>query len=130
MSTQTYTGTLTVIECANCHIDFGVTDGFEKARRGDHKTFYCPSGHSNFYPQQSEAEKLRARLRSAEATLTHTKDQLQATERQRRAQKGLNTRLKNRIAAGVCPCCNRTFQDLARHIAGQHPDFAHTEAQS
>ncbi len=31
---------------------------------------------------------------------------------------------RERIVSGVCPCCNRTFQNLARHIAGQHPDFA------
>lgn len=45
------------------------------------------------------------------------------TEYQRRAQKGQNTRLKKRIAAGVCPCCNRSFANLREHMAGQHPDF-------
>lgn len=123
MSTQTYTGTLTVIQCAYCHMDFGVTPAFEKKRRDDHKTFYCPTGHSNFYPQNSETERLRASLDSAKAQLTHTRDQLQATEYQRRAQKAQNTKLRKRIAAGVCPCCNRTFQDLARHMDGQHPDY-------
>jgi hypothetical protein len=33
------------------------------------------------------------------------------------------TRIKKRVAAGVCPCCNRSFKDLARHMAGQHPDY-------
>jgi hypothetical protein len=27
------------------------------------------------------------------------------------------------VANGVCPCCNRTFQNLARHMAGKHPDY-------
>ncbi len=126
-TTQTYTGTLNVVECPGCHMDFGVTPQFEAARRGDHATFVCPAGHSMSFGQKSEAEKLRARLRAAEAQLTHTQDQLQATEYQRRAQKGQNTRLKNRIAAGVCPCCNRSFQDLRRHMAGQHPDYTHEE---
>ena len=127
MSTQTYTGTLTIVECPGCHMDFGITPNFESARRADHKTFWCPAGCAQSYPGKSEAEKLRDRLRSAEAQLTHTRDQLQATEYQRRAQKGQNTRLKNRIAAGVCPCCNRSFQDLRRHMAGQHPDYTHEE---
>lgn len=81
--TQTYTATLDIVECPNCHMNFGITPEFEAARRNDHTSFYCP----------------------------------------RRAQKGQNTRLKNRIAAGVCPCCNRSFQNVARHMAGQHPDF-------
>lgn len=29
-----------------------------------------------------------------------------------------------RIAAGVCPCCRRSFTDLARHMSSQHPDYA------
>lgn len=130
MTTQTFTGTITIVECANCHLPFGVTAAFDKARRDDHGTFYCPSKHQNYYPQKSDEEKLRdqlareKRLRdSTEAQLTHTRDQLQATEYQRRAQKGANTKLRKRIAAGVCPCCNRTFQDLARHMNGQHPDY-------
>ncbi|MEO2134641.1 hypothetical protein [Microbacterium sp.] len=123
MTIQTFTGTLTIVDCAACHMAFGVAEHFERVRRDDHKTFYCPAGHENFWPQKSEAEKLRARLASAEASLVHTRDQLQATEYQRRAQKGQNTRLKNRISAGVCPCCSRSFQDLRRHMAGQHPDF-------
>lgn len=123
MTTQTYTATLDIVECPNCHMDFGITPEFEAARRNDHTRFYCPAGHSMSYGQKTEAEKLRDRLRSAQAQLTHTQDQVQATEYQRRAQKGQNTRLKNRIAAGVCPCCNRSFQNVARHMAGQHPEF-------
>ena len=37
--------------------------------------------------------------------------------------RGVATRMKNRIKVGVCPCCNRTFQDLAKHMASQHKDF-------
>lgn len=25
--------------------------------------------------------------------------------------------------AGVCPCCSRSFENLQRHIASQHPTF-------
>jgi hypothetical protein len=106
-------------------MDFGVTPKFEAARRADHARFYCPTGHGLSYNQLSEAERLRKRLALTEGQLTHTRDQLQATEYQRRAQKGQNTRMKNRIAAGVCPCCNRSFKDLHRHMTGQHPEFAH-----
>jgi len=127
MTTQTYTGTLSIVECPDCHMDFGVTPQFERARRADHKSFYCPAGHPMSYGQKTEAERLRERLRVTEAQLTHTEDQLQATEYQRRAQKGQVTRLRNRVAAGVCPCCSRSFADLRRHMAGQHPDFAHGE---
>lgn len=124
MTTQTHTATLVAIECGECGATFAATESFVAARRADHRTFYCLNGHARHYPQKSEAEKLRDRLRITESQLTHTQDQLQATEYQRRAQKGQVTRLRNRIAAGVCPCCNRSFQDVRAHMQGQHPEFA------
>lgn len=33
------------------------------------------------------------------------------------------TRIKNRVKNGVCPCCNRTFENLARHMQAKHSDF-------
>lgn len=39
------------------------------------------------------------------------------------AKKGQLTKLKKRVANGACPCCNRHFSDLYRHIQSQHPDY-------
>jgi len=39
------------------------------------------------------------------------------------AERSARVRLKKRIACGVCPCCKRTFTNLARHISGQHPEY-------
>lgn len=36
---------------------------------------------------------------------------------------GQVTKLKNRVGHGVCPCCNRSFGNLARHIESEHPTF-------
>jgi len=127
MTVQTHTATLVSIKCSKCGVTFAATESFVAVRRADHRTFYCINGHEQYYPQKSEAEKLRERLRVTEGQLRHTRDQLQATEYQRRAQKGQVTRLRNRIAAGVCPCCNRSFQDVRAHMQGQHPDFAMPE---
>lgn len=130
MNTQTFTGTLIVKICGGCGMTYGVEESFDQRRRDDHGTFYCPAGCARHYTGKSEAEKLRDELNSAairerslRTTLTHTRDQLQATEYQRRAQKANNTKLRKRIAAGVCPCCQRTFQDVARHMKGQHPAY-------
>jgi hypothetical protein len=32
------------------------------------------------------------------------------------------TRLKNRAAAGLCTCCNRSFQNLRKHMEIKHPE--------
>lgn len=130
MSTGTHfvSLTLTTLYCANCHVLFGIPSDMETRRREDHEAFYCPSGHANFWTQKSALEKARDQL----ARETHRAEQAQEdarrqrerwlkTERRLSAQRGQVTRIKNRIAKGICPCCNRTFANLARHMAGQHP---------
>lgn len=41
--------------------------------------------------------------------------------------KGHATRITKRAKAGVCPCCNRSFENLRRHMASQHPTFTPLE---
>lgn len=119
---------IVIIECSSCSIDFGIGAQFMKNRRQDHGTFYCPNGHSQWYPQDNEETKQRKRAEQAEARARSWQDQAEAAERSRIAQKAATTRLQKRVAAGVCPCCHRSFQNLRRHITGQHPDF--TEGDS
>lgn len=130
-TTYEYTGTLEIVECANCHQDFGVQPRIVKERRRDHGTFYCPLGHHNYYPQKSDVERLRERVADAEATATRQiarADQAEAEAKlQKRiaaANKGTVTKMRKRIGRGVCPCCNRQFENLARHMASKHPDVA------
>jgi hypothetical protein len=126
MSVQPVTLILSLVTCYKCHIPFGLPEDFETRARRTHETFYCPNGHGQAWTGTSDLEQARQRARSLETRLTHVKDQLEATERSLIGHKAAKTRLKNRIAAGVCPCCNRQFQNLHRHMTGQHPDFGST----
>jgi hypothetical protein len=117
-------------------MDFGMKPEFVQQRRDDHKNFYCPQGHDLCFGGRSKAERLaeqlerEKRLRGwSEASLTAVRDQLGATERSLVGHKAAKTRIKNRIAAGVCPCCNRSFQNVEKHMSGQHPDFAHKKEE-
>lgn len=130
MPIKEYIGTLIVIDCAKCHMTFGIPDRFQKDRRNDHATFYCPAGHDNYYPGKSEAEKLREQLDRTKKSL-EIEHQLRegaqrradAAQRSLSATKGVVTKMKRRISNGVCPCCNRHFKDLERHMHNQHPEF-------
>ena len=111
--------------CTGCGIPYGLPTGFLDQRRKDHQSWTCPNGCVRYFPKGPDQEQLlRERLKSLESTLTHTRDQRDAAQRSANAQKGVATRIKNRVAKGVCPCCNRTFVDLGRHMAGQHPTWA------
>lgn len=135
--TTIYTGTQTTvtlvpITCSyeGCGVTFALDESYRHARQQDHKTWYCPNGHSRYYPAKSDVEKLSDELaasrRIAENERTRRQreqERREHAERQRAAARGQVTKIKRRIGRGVCPCCNRTFADLGRHMAGQHPEF-------
>lgn len=120
-----------IIECAFCSIDFGIGADFMRRRLEDHVVFYCPNGHENYYPQESKAERLE-RERDAARSLAQREsrrraeadDRARTSDYRARAAKGQLTKTRKRVAAGVCPCCQRSFSNLAQHMAGQHPDYA------
>jgi hypothetical protein len=128
MTTQTFTRNLVVVTCSRCGITFGIPENFYENRRADGKNFFCPNDHCLCY-QDSEVKKLRGRLISAENRMVAAEDQRDAAERSLRATRGVVTRFRRRVSNGVCPCCKRTFKDLARHMHTQHPDFATTQEQ-
>jgi hypothetical protein len=123
--------TLNELECAGCHMVFAITAGFMASRRDDHKSFYCPSGCSNHYSGKSEAEKLRDRVAALEQQKQWESERAARNhqayidaERRVRAQRGLVTRIKNRVHNGVCPDCKRSFANLRRHMATKHSQAA------
>ena len=134
MTTFTHTTEFVVEECCNCGVAFAMPEALYKRCKGDSdRWFYCPNGHRQHYTEgdiqkakrlQREAEQKLARERAAhDQKAARLRDQRDRAENRRRAEKAAKTRIKNRVANGVCPCCNRTFKNLARHMASQHPDF-------
>jgi hypothetical protein len=138
MSTATlnFAVTFTVLTCCNaeCGVQWAMTDEYIARRRKDHAWFYCPSGHQQHYSGETPEEK---RIRELEAEkekfqrwhagarqdATIEREARKSVERRLSATKGVLTRTKNRVARGVCPCCNRTVSQLARHMAAKHPEY-------
>lgn len=125
-----FTVELEAITCSACGIVFAFDVTSMQERRRDHQTFYCPHGHSQYFPGESDVERLKKQLKQERhagdqlrAEVTYERDQRQATERSLRATKAAHTRTKKRIANGVCPCCSRTFQNLSEHMQNKHPSF-------
>lgn len=128
------TTTFIVHECARCGVSFGITKRYDDERREARATFYCPNGHTLSFSGKSETEKLREQL-DAEKTRAEfwrnerdrNAQRADAADRRAAAARGQVTKLKNRAAAGVCPCCNRSFVQLERHMSTKHPGFAATQ---
>ena len=133
MATVTLDINLVAITCCNseCGITFAVPEHWQRQKRRDHSWWYCPNGHHQHYPAQSdiekakaEAEQLRSRLAAAKQNAKYHRAERERVERSRSAIKGQLTKVKNRVAKGVCPCCNRHFENLHRHMETKHPEYA------
>lgn len=135
---------LKVRECPTCGIVYGVPADFYDACYRKGERFFCPNGHSLGW-NETEADRERKRRQQAERdaeALKRDRDWYreqrdaarQLAEHERRsaiAYKGHLTRIRRRIANGVCPVpgCKRSgFQRVMAHIASQHPDWLHDHA--
>lgn len=85
-------------------------------------TIYCPSGHAGGW-HETEVDKLRKQLAQEQHRANTLKEELRVrTETLIKAESAAR-RLKKRASAGVCPCCNRTVSQMARHMKSKHPEF-------
>ncbi len=102
------------------------------AKANERISFCCPYGHSAHFPSgptaedklRQERDRLAQRVAEKDDEIKRQRDRVETTQRQLYAAKGRVTRIKNRVGHGVCPCCNRTFGDLQRHMASKHADYA------
>lgn len=121
METMTAVTSYVLIECGHegCGVPFALSEEFAAARRRDRRTWWCPNGHPRWYPGKTDAQKAR----DAQARARHLEDQLQAAENETEEARRQLLRERSRFARGVCPCCNRSFSNVRRHMADQHPDY-------
>lgn len=115
-----YTGQLVTEECPSCHIVYAIPRSLfdlaqERSLASPEETLsvYCPSGHSWHYMGKNEEQRLRAELTKQQRANDDLLDRLTTTEKDRR-------RVVKRATNGVCVECNRTFQNLLRHMKTKH----------
>jgi hypothetical protein len=112
--------------CPSCFIVHGIPVELEKSMLANpvDASCYCPNGHQWHFTGEPEEKKLK-RLLANETALAERRSQALELERKAHsATKGQLTKTKKRIAGGACPSCNRTFANVERHMATQHPDFS------
>ena len=132
MTVMTYTDELQVIECGTCHVSFAIPTGMYRDLVRTQEWLWCPRGCRIHYYGKTEATKLREQLETARESESWWRDRAAAARReaenQRRlavAYKGHLTRMRHRVARGVCPAggCKRAFSDLHDHVATCHPEL-------
>ena len=134
--TCTATIQLTTVSCGCCGGVYAIAESYHERARKERTSWTCPYCEAGWGFEHLR-KKDRSRMQQLEDQRDRMANQLAVekrrhrhTEAQRRAEKGHKTRLQKRAKGGACPCCNRTFTDLQRHMASKHPDFAGGEVAS
>lgn len=115
------------IVCYDCSIEFAV-ESHVKSRwiESEERWFYCPNGHKQHYTEtevQRLTKELEREKRSREsAERTAEWERKRRIKIERKHKKEMRT-IHVRVGNGVCPCCNRTFGNLQRHMNTKHPDY-------
>jgi len=110
-------------ECCACGTPFMIPKRMKTALLNSKQTFYCPNGHGQSYVGKTEAEKLKEKLAAIEAEKEKREQELQDMWLDELSQRQKLEKQIKRVHKGVCPCCNRTFVNLQRHMATKHPEI-------
>lgn len=117
--------------CYKCGVIMAIPVDLDERFQETGENFYCIHGHRQHYVRgHSEKDKLKKQLSAekrgrelAQRQAEAERDRTKYAKRQTAYQKGVITKIKKRINHGVCPCCNRTFKQLAAHMKNKHPDY-------
>lgn len=129
---------LFAIACPNCGGSYAIAKSFrdEAHQIGNFKKcWFCPyCGERRGYGEslrEKEVKELNARLASVQSDRDWQRQQRTAAEqsaehyrKSRDGMKGVLVKERKRVGNGVCPCCNRHFGNLERHMHSQHPEHA------
>lgn len=113
------------ITCCNtdCGISFEVPAWWEDGKRENHSWWYCPNGHRQHFPAESVLEKMQRERDIAKQQVARAEQETADAIRRAAWIEREKKLLQKRTAAGTCPCCQRTFQNMSIHMRRKHPDF-------
>jgi hypothetical protein len=111
------------LTCSDCGIPFEVPSHWKHAKQNDHSTFWCPNGHKQHFPSESSEERFRRERDMARQEVARVEQEAQAARTRAEKAEKAHRLLKRRTSAGTCPCCKRTFNNMATHIEQKHPEY-------
>lgn len=124
-----FTQRLSTLTCCSCGVTFAVPQYFRQKRLEDRGNFWCPNGHSQAFVE-SEVQRLQKQLEAEKRNAEWWRVNSQSKDKMIKGQniqlgkvRAKLKRTETRVGHGVCPCCNRTFVNMQRHMKTKHPDY-------
>lgn len=120
-------------QCGTCAVWHTVPEIIYNSYRAEGGFWHCPNGHQRGFRKgedeikQEEIRRERDRLKQDAARLEGelAMQRNRADEAEKRV-----VQIRRRAAAGVCPCCNRTFLNVQRHMKTKHPNVVPLEQKT
>lgn len=115
---------LAEINCGKCGGVYAISERYRQHKYDRGGTWHCPYCQTSWGYTESEVQRLERALEAKRRREANLEAELKRSTDMLVAQRAATTRMKNRVAKGVCPCCKRSFVDLRKHMACKHKDFA------
>lgn len=123
---------LVPIHCGKCGGTYGINQRFHAECKEFSLSWTCPYCRCGWgFSGKTEAQQLKEQLEAKERELGYARsnaayhrERREAAEHSNRALRGVVTKKRKQLARvqnGVCPCCNRHFANLERHMTTKHP---------
>jgi hypothetical protein len=113
------------LQCGTCGVHHAIPAAMYDTLQKDGGYWHCPNGHQRGFrtgTEKAEQEKIRRERDQLKQDTARLHERIQEEKsRAEKAEKKLAASTK-RAMAGVCPCCNRTFSNVQRHMQTKHPN--------
>lgn len=122
-----------VLRCGNCGVTHTIPDVKYDHCYLEGGFWTCPNGHSRGWENGAnkreidEVRRDRDRLKQDAARL---QDEIAAEKERAAAAEKKYLQARKRSAAGLCPCCNRSFSNMQRHMKTKHPNVIPLEQKT
>lgn len=115
---------LAEINCGQCGGVYAITETFRNSKWQKGGGWHCPYCQVSWgYFKDNENARLKRDLEDEKKRKDAALARANETERNLAQALRREKLIKHRVAAGTCPCCKRTFKQLAAHMNRKHPDY-------
>lgn len=120
-----------VDDCGVCGVTYVVPENVYNHKRDYGGFSHCSNGHQWGWPEgRKQRDELRHERDLLKQDAARLIEEREAALKEAREMKQKYMNVQRRSAAGVCPCCNRTFSNVARHMKTKHPNVVPIDKKS
>ncbi|MEQ8636877.1 helix-turn-helix domain-containing protein [Gimesia maris] len=110
-----------------CNIEFGLPRSLYDECKEEGTEFHCPKCGCSRVFVEPEKQKLKKEIERLKGRVHSSECKRRDAESQRNAARKSHRKMRDRVKNGVCPCCNRSFDNLLKHMKSKHPEYGNNQ---